>query len=128
MKKQNLKLFEALPLLQGVFDPANFVQCGEEPFAAWKMLKPYIKYLHIKDALSDGSVVPAGKGAGRLAEIVKEYLAFGGTVVTMEPHLAVFDGFAELEQSGSTSEVGGYRFADNNTAFDAACEAFKNLL
>ena len=67
-------------------------------------------------------------GAGRLAEIVKEYLAFGGTVVTMEPHLAVFGGLAELEQSGSTSEVGGYRFADNNTAFDAACEAFKNLL
>lgn len=123
-----LKLYESLPLLQGVFDPANFVQCGADVAVAWKMLKPYIKYLHIKDALSDGTVVPAGKGDGRLAEIVKDYIAFGGTAVTVEPHLAVFDGLKELEQSGNISNVGGYRYTDNNAAFDAACDAFRGLL
>lgn len=122
-----LTLYESLPLLQGVFDPANFVQCGVDAAVAWKMLKPYIKYLHIKDALPDGAVVPAGKGAGHLAEIVKEYAAFGGQAVTIEPHLAVFDGLKELEQSGNTSDVGGYRYPNNQTAFDAACEAFQKL-
>ncbi|MHB1485895.1 MAG: sugar phosphate isomerase/epimerase family protein, partial [Saccharofermentanales bacterium] len=39
-----------------VFDPANFIQCGEDPSAIFDDFLPYIDYLHIKDALkSDGS-------------------------------------------------------------------------
>ncbi len=47
------------------------------------MLAPYVKYLHIKDTLEDGSVVPAGNGAGNLKFILGEYAKNGGNAVTL---------------------------------------------
>lgn len=124
-----LELYQALPELGGIFDPANFVQCGQDTLAGWELLKAHIHYLHIKDALADGSVVPAGKGIGNVPFIVKEFMARGGNAATMEPHLKVFDGLKALEESGNTSVVGGvYRYPDANTAFDAACDAMKAIL
>ena len=124
-----LELHQALPELGGIFDPANFVQCGQDTLAGWELLKEHIHYLHIKDALADGSVVPAGKGVGNVPYIVKEFIARGGNAATMEPHLKVFDGLKALEESGNTSVVGGiYRYPDANTAFDAACDAMKAIL
>lgn len=124
-----LDLHQSLPELKGIFDPANFVQCGEDTLRAWKMLKNHIHYLHIKDALPDGSVVPAGKGHGNIAVIVKNYLAQGGTAITLEPHLTVFDGLKELEESGNASVVGSqYRYPSNDAAFDAAAAALKEIL
>lgn len=38
---------------QAVFDPANFVQCGQDTKKAYEKLKGYIAYVHIKDALTD---------------------------------------------------------------------------
>lgn len=49
-----LKIHKALPEIKAIFDPANYVQCGVDTLKAWEMLKPYVKYLHIKDALTDG--------------------------------------------------------------------------
>lgn len=124
-----LDLFRALPELKGVFDPANFVQCGENTLRCWEMLKEHIHYLHIKDALPDGSVVPAGKGDGNIAAIIKDYLARGGREMTLEPHLAVFDGLKGLEESGDVSVVGQkYTFASAEEAFDAGCDALKSVL
>ena len=122
------ELHRAFPTLRAVFDPANFIQCGQETWQAWLLLKPWVKYLHIKDALPDGSVVPAGKGIGHVGEILKDYIANGGRVLTLEPHLKVFDGFAALEREGSGSSVGQYCYASNDEAFDAACTALKTLL
>ena len=34
---------------KAVFDPANFVQCGEDTIKAFEMLKKYIAYMHIKE-------------------------------------------------------------------------------
>ena len=124
-----LELHQALPELGGIFDPANYVQCGQDTLVAWELLKDHIHYLHIKDALADGSVVPPGKGIGNVPQIVKAYIAKGGVAATMEPHLKVFDGLKALEESGNTSVVGGiYRYPDANTAFDAACNAMKAIL
>jgi sugar phosphate isomerase/epimerase len=93
------------------------------------MLKDHIHYLHIKDALPDGSVVPAGKGDGNIAAIIKDYLARGGREMTLEPHLAVFDGLKGLEESGDVSVVGQkYTFASAEEAFDAGCDALKSVL
>ena len=123
------EIHRALPELKAVFDPANFVQCNVDTLGAWELLKPYTYYGHIKDALSDGKVVPAGKGEGNVAYVVKEFLAKGGRDMTIEPHLKVFDGLKALEESGNTSVVGGiYRYPDANTAFDAACDAMKAIL
>ena len=122
-----LDLHRTYPQLRGVFDPANFVQCGVDTLQAWEMLSPYIDYLHIKDALSDGQVVPAGKGIGNVAAIVKAYLAQGGSAMTLEPHLTVFDGLKDLEEDGNTSAV-GYIYHTADEAFDAAVAALKAIL
>lgn len=124
-----MELLSALPQLHAVFDPANFVQCGEDTLRAWELLKDRVRYLHIKDALPDGSVVPAGKGDGNIPFIVKDYLARGGREMTLEPHLAVFEGLKGLEESGDVSVVGQtYTFASAEAAFDAGCDALKTIL
>ncbi len=123
-----LELHKEFPALKAVFDPANFIQCGQDTWEGWQMLKPYVKYLHIKDALADGNVVPAGKGIGQVPRIVKEYLAMGGTALTLEPHLKVFDGLAALERENDKSAVGAYCYKTNDEAFDAACAALSEIL
>ena len=123
-----LALLTAFPQLQGVFDPANFVQCGQDTWQAWTMLAPRIKYLHIKDALHDGTVVPAGRGEGNVARIVAAFRAQGGAHVTVEPHLQVFSGLEALEQAGARSGVGAYAYASADEAFDAACAALRALI
>ena len=114
----------------GVFDPANYVQCGQDTWEAWKLLGGKIKYMHIKDAMfKDGSVVPAGKGEGQVEKILKEYLAHGGESLTVEPHLTVFDALKTLEREGEQSRVGGaYAYPSSDAAFDAACQALRELL
>lgn len=128
MANRCLELHQAFPALKAVFDPANFVQCGQDTWAGWEMLKPYVKYLHIKDALADGNVVPAGKGIGQVSHIVSEYLAIGGCALTLEPHLKVFDGLAALERENDKSAVGAYCYNTNDEAFDAACAALREIL
>ena len=93
------------------------------------MLKHRIKYVHIKDArMSDGAVVPPGKGDGNYNIILPEYIAMGGTCFTMEPHLTEFVGLQGLEREGEESNVGEISFGSNEEAFDFACDTFKKLL
>ncbi len=125
-----LEILTEVPELQGIFDPANFVQSGQDTLEAWEMLGSRIHYMHIKDALfKDSSVVPAGHGDGHVKEILDAYLARGGADLTVEPHLAVFDGLKGLERKGDRSIVGGtFMYASNDEAFDAACAALRKLL
>ena len=124
-----LEILDTFPEIEGVFDTANFVQCGQDTAEAWKMLKHRIKYVHVKDArMSDGVVVPPGRGDGNYSLIIPEYLAQGGTVFTMEPHLTEFVGLAGLEREGEESAVGEIKFNSNEEAFDFACTEFKKLL
>lgn len=124
-----LEIHKALPDIRCIFDPANFVQCGVDTKKAWEILKGYVHYLHIKDALSNGSVVPAGKGVGNLKYILDDFAKSGGDCVTLEPHLTIFDGLKNLEKSGMTSKVGEkYCYSSNIEAFKAAADALKILL
>lgn len=85
---------------KGVFDPANFVQCGETTYPdAWQMLKEHIVYVHIKDAKNvSGDVVPAGYGDGHLAKIINELKKDGYKgFLSLEPHLGTFCGLENLE-------------------------------
>ncbi|MCI6043102.1 sugar phosphate isomerase/epimerase [bacterium] len=83
-----------------VFDFANFVQCKQDTKEAYEMLKPYISYIHIKDAMwESGKVVPAGYGDGNVKEILADLVKNGyNGVFSLEPHLADFSGFSALEQ------------------------------
>ena len=122
------ELHRALPALKAVFDPANFIQCGQETLSAWRLLKPWVKYMHVKDCRSDGTVVPAGRGIGNLPEILNDYLSAPDRALTLEPHLKVFDGLKALERAYDRSAVDDYEYESNDAAFDAACAALRDIL
>lgn len=87
------------PKLRSAFDFANFVQAKEKPLDCWSGLKPFATHIHIKDAMmSDGSIVPAGKGDGQIEPILKDAYASGYRgFLSLEPHLAAhkqFSGFS----------------------------------
>jgi len=89
-----LDLYTSLqsPAFTGIFDFANFVQCGQHPYTdCWLKLRPSIRYFHVKDALyGSGQVVPAGQGDGDIAAILSEAFAAGfNDFLTLEPHLSV---------------------------------------
>lgn len=117
-----LELHRQFPTLKAVFDPANFIQCGQDTKEAWELLSPYVEYLHIKDALADGTVVPAGEGEGNLLFLLSQYQ---GEVLTLEPHLAVFSGFEALERGEQPAKTKTYQ--SFGEAFDAAASALKKL-
>jgi sugar phosphate isomerase/epimerase len=100
------------------WDPANFVQCGVRPFSdGYAMLRPYIEYIHVKDALlGTGQVVPAGQGDGEFPETLQA-LAAGGFegFFSIEPHLAGHD------RTGGFS--GPELFAHATSAFVGLVEA-----
>ena len=124
-----LDLLSSEKRLLGIFDPANFVQSGQDTLEAWAMLKDRTDYLHIKDAFfADGRVVPAGCGDGHVPEIVRDFLARGGEAMTVEPHLTVFAGLKALEREGERSAVDAYAYESADAAFDAACGALKKIL
>ena len=88
------------PALRATFDAANFVQCGVRPQTeAYGLLRPYLTYLQVKDALrATGEVVPAGEGDGEVRETLTALRdsQFEG-YVSLEPHLAEagrFGGFS----------------------------------
>ncbi|MBQ4108358.1 MAG: sugar phosphate isomerase/epimerase [Clostridia bacterium] len=121
-----LKIHKEFPEIKAVFDPANFVQCGVDTKAAWDALSPYVNYMHIKDALASGEVVPAGSGIGNVKYLVEKYAKMGGEVLTLEPHLMEFCGLSELENGESMAKKPV--FTDTNVAFDAGADALKAIL
>jgi sugar phosphate isomerase/epimerase len=110
---------------KAVFDFANFVQCKQNTLEAYEMLKSYIAYIHVKDALwSDASVVPAGMGDGHVEEILKTLKAGGYQgFLSLEPHLSDFAGFDALEQNASQKKK-----LSGEEAFTLAYESLKKIL
>ena len=111
-----------------VFDFANFVQCRQDTREAYHILKSYIMYIHIKDAkLENGKVVPAGYGDGNVKEILKDLIknGYAGTL-SLEPHLADFTGFDELELGETT--IAAKEKLSGEEAFTIAYKALKNIL
>lgn len=118
--------------IKGIFDPANFIQCGVDILPAYSLLKEHIEYMHIKDArYVDGFVTPPGLGDGHLAELLAEFNKKDGKLfLTLEPHLKVFDGLYKLEHAGGTAHKleHDYTYPTNRDAFNAAAAALHKLL
>ena len=111
--------------LKATFDFANFVQCGQDTLEAWDMLKEYVAYVHVKDALFDGGrVVPVGQGDGNVKEILTrlDQEGFQG-FLSLEPHLADFAGLSGLEKNAAKRGR-----TDTEAAFITAYEALQALL
>ena len=123
-----LDLHQNVPGLAAVFDPANFIQCGQDTLEGWELLKSYVNYMHIKDALSDGRVVPPGEGIGNVPVLLEKFAAQGGSLLSLEPHLSDFVGLKALEREGEESIVGALSFESNEAAFDHAAKALRCLI
>jgi sugar phosphate isomerase/epimerase len=96
------------PALRATFDAANFVQCGVRPYSeAYDLLRPYLVYVQIKDALTTtGEVVPAGQGDGQVRETLAALRDSGFQgYLSLEPHLAMAGRF------GGFSGADGFRLA-----------------
>ncbi len=72
-----------------VYDPANYVFCGYDPWQAWQRTKEWTVHFHIKDwthGETHGRV--AGAGQGRIPEVMADAVTrhYDG-FATLEPHL-----------------------------------------
>ncbi|MEO8906598.1 MAG: TIM barrel protein [Microbacteriaceae bacterium] len=102
--------------LRLAWDNANFVQVGVRPFTdGYAMLRPYLDYLQVKDAVADtGVVVPTGEGDGQLRETLAALRDDGyAGYASLEPHLN--DAF----------ELGGF---SGPIAFGIAARALAGML
>jgi 3-dehydroshikimate dehydratase len=97
---------------QAILDPANFIQCGQIPYPdAYEAMRPWLRYMHVKDARSDGKVAPAGEGLARWPELLQRLREDGyDGFFSLEPHLAAegqFSGFSgpELFQQASQALI-----------------------
>ena len=113
--------------LKCVFDMGNFVLEGAEPYTAYELLKEDIAYFHIKDALSQGAIVPAGKGEAKIKEILSAHREYAKEdfFVSLEPHLQTFSGLNALV--GRTFD-NPYKYTDQKAAFTDAVIKFKELI
>ena len=83
--------------------------------------------MHIKDADETG-IFPAGYGKGKIKGILSDLILnrnFDG-FLSVEPHLAIFTGLAELE--GGENKLVRNKFNSKPEAFKAAADALKNIL
>ena len=123
-----LKLMEALSddHFRCTFDFANFIQCGQDTLEAFELLKSYIGYVHVKDAIrEDGSVVPAGEGSGHIPDILVKLDQTGYSgFLSLEPHLADFAGLQGLELGGASRR----ERTDQTNAFCQAYRALEKIL
>ena len=100
---------------QAIFDPANFIQCEQTPYPdAYQKLRPWLRYIHVKDALADGTVVAAGEGVARWLEILQQLHTDGyDGFFSLEPHLAI---------------AGQYQGFSGPDLFRKASQSFQQLL
>ena len=119
-----LDLHRSVKGLYLVYDPANFVQCGQDIDYAIDRLYGITEYFHCKDVIAaTGELVPAGEGDGGVEKLFAKIDR--DTVITVEPHLAVFDGYAAID---GTSMKNKYHFETNKEAFNAGVAAVKATL
>ena len=121
-----LKLAEAVPELRLIYDPANYLEVSENPDITLEELHARTEYFHIKDVISaTGELVPAGYGDGRIGDIIARIDPNEDKVLTIEPHLAIFEGFSEIDNTVMKNK---FHFDNNNESFDAAVSALKGIL
>ena len=79
------------PALRHAFDPANYLEIGQDIDAAWDLLRALTAHIHVKDYdPTTQAMVPAGRGARQIPRLIAEAVddGFDG-FCTLEPHLIV---------------------------------------
>lgn len=115
---------------KAIFDFANFVQCQQDTMEAYKMLKKYIAYIHVKDAKwVNGNVVPAGYGDGNVYAILSDLIKDGYEgFLSLEPHLFNFEGFDALEKDRKSIRKENHGKFGGFEAFSLALQSLLKVL
>lgn len=126
-------LFDALasPHFRAAFDFANFVQCGEDTAVCWELLRPYIEYIHIKDAVTtDKENVLCGTGEGRIKELLTRAVRDEGYegFLTLEPHLVLFDSLQSLETEDAANIIKTNKAKDGAEGYTMQYNALMEIL
>lgn len=113
--------------LRFVFDPANYIQCGEFIPSALDKTFDFTDYFHVKDVdAKSGAIVPAGYGDGCFDTIMQKVIDSGKDFVfTLEPHLKVFSGYSNID---NTELKNKFVYSTNEESFCASADAFKAVL
>ena len=120
----------ASPSFKGIFDFANFVQCGEDTQACYDLLRDEIVYIHIKDAVTtDSQNVVCGTGEGKIPELLAQFIKSGYKgFLTLEPHLVLFDSLKDLELEDATEVIKDNKGLDGEGGYKLQYEALLEIL
>lgn len=119
-----IKIMNNVKDLKYIYDPANFIQCNEDSSKTIDLFFDKTSYFHIKDVIKETQeLVPSGYGDGNIKEILSRINK--DMVLTIEPHLSVFDAFKKIDNSELKTK---YQYSSSLEAFDVACSSLKKLL
>ena len=117
-------LMDGVKGLSFIYDPANYIQTGEDADFTLAEFHSKTEYFHIKDVdAKTNELVPAGFGSGKIEKLVS--MIERSTTLTLEPHLAVFDAFKDID---NTKMKHRFKFESNRQAFDVAVSSLKKIL
>ncbi|WML27976.1 sugar phosphate isomerase/epimerase family protein [Neobacillus sp. OS1-33] len=118
------------PYFKGIFDFANFVQCGEDTVECYDLLKDEIVYIHIKDAVTaESENVVCGTGEGKIPELLARFIKSGYKgFLTLEPHLVLFDSLKDLELEDATEIIKDNKGLDGAGGYKLQYEALLEIL
>ncbi|QIZ06943.1 sugar phosphate isomerase/epimerase [Priestia megaterium] len=118
------------PYFKGIFDFANFVQCGEDTQECYDLLKNEVVYIHIKDAVtSDSQNVVCGTGEGKIPELLEQFIQSGYKgFLTLEPHLVLFDSLKDLELEDAAEIIKDDKGLDGAGGYKLQYEALLEIL
>ena len=123
--KRVVEILDRNPELHSVYDPANYIQTGEYADDTLNALVDRTDYFHIKDVIrSTGELVSAGYGDGKIDKLI-EMIGKRDVVLSVEPHLAIFKGFAQIDKTEMKNK---FTFSSNEEAFDTAVNSLKKVL
>ena len=114
--------------IKTVLDMGNYVLEGVNPYTeAYPLLRDTVAYFHIKDALYEGAIVPPGKGAASIGEILADHVKYAKDdfFVSIEPHLQLFSGLNALVGRKFDNP---YKYNDAKDAFTDAVNKLKEIL
>lgn len=99
------------------FDPANYLEVGQDINQAWELLRPQVTHFHVKDyCVETHKNVPAGQGNGQIPRLIADAVLHGYKgFCTLEPHLVVAEKFYGF--------TGPERFGDAATALKSELDA-----
>ena len=121
----------ASPNFKAAFDFANFVQCGEDTYECWELLKEHVVYIHIKDAVAGKNEnVVCGTGDGQIEKILKQAFEADGYkgFLTLEPHLVLFATLQSLEVVDASEVISENKAKDGAEGYEMQFLALRDIL